>query len=113
MLRPLNFGELSKRDLIPQAIIDKPMSYFAKQGFALVHDSDALDSFEGIALLLDDLPFALIHHRGNPNNETTVYLTRDFGHNIDKISASIRDILVALNISSESLIWERRNDPDL
>jgi hypothetical protein len=49
MLRPLNFDELGKYDLISQAIIDKPISYFAKQGFNLVHDIDALDDFEGIA----------------------------------------------------------------
>jgi hypothetical protein len=112
MLRPLNFGEFGKSDLIPQAIIGKPISYFANQGFQVVHDNDALDVFEGVALLLDGLPFALIHHRGNPYNETTVYLTRDFGHDVDRITTSIRHILEALNLPFESLIWERKNNPD-
>jgi hypothetical protein len=113
MLRPLKFDELGKSDLIPQAIIRKPISYFAEQGFELVRDNDALDSFEGTAFSLDGgLRFALMHHRGNPADETTVYLTRDFGHDISKITASIRRILAALELPSESLVWERRNDPD-
>jgi hypothetical protein len=113
MLKALNFSEFGKSDLIPQAIIRKPISYFENQGFGFVRDNDALDVFDGAAFLLDGLSFALIHHRGYPDDETAVCLTRDFGHDIEKITASIRRILAALNLSSESLVWERKNDPDL
>ena len=114
MLKSLKFSELGKGGLIPQAIIRKPISYFAKQGFDLVHDNDALDVFEGSAFLLDgSLRFALMHHRGEPDNETTVYLTRDFGDDMSKITSSIRRILIALELPSRSLVWERQNDPDL
>ena len=114
MLRPLKFGELGKSDLIPQAIIRRPISFFEKQGYGLVRDNDALDFLEGTAFSLDDsLRFALMLHRGNPADETTVYLTRDFGHDIGEITASIRRILAALELPVESLVWERQNDPDL
>jgi hypothetical protein len=79
----------------------------------LLADNDALDFFEGAAFLLDDVRFALMHHRGNPEDETTVYLTRDLGHDVEKITKSIRRILAALELPSESLVWERQNDPDL
>jgi len=115
MLKPLDIRDLGKRDLIPQAIIRRPLSYFEKQGLrGFVHDYDALDYFRGAAFLLDDdVPFALMHHRGCPDNETTVYLTRDFSEDIKKITTSIRHILAALHLNSDSLIWERKDDPDL
>jgi len=113
MLKPLNFVELNKIDLIPQAIIGQPVSYFEKQGIGFVHDSDALDVFEGAAFLLDGLRFALTHHQGYPANTTTVCLPRDFGEDVEKITASIRVILSALHLSSESLVWERKDNPEL
>lgn len=113
MLKTLNFAEVGKTDLIPQAIIQKPISYFERQGIRFVHDYDNLDAFEGAAFLLDGLRFALMHHKGYPDNTTTVYLSRDFGEDVSKITASIRDILNALHLSTEELVWERKNAPDL
>ena len=114
MLTPLKFSELGKSDLIPQAIIRKPISYFEKEGRGyFVHDHDALDVFDGVAFLLDGLPFALMHHRGSPADETTVYLTRDSTADIDTLTDSIRHILAALQLPSESLVWQRKDDPEL
>jgi hypothetical protein len=113
VLKPLDIRELGKKDLIPQAIIRKPVAYFEGQGFGFVHDYDALDFFQGAAFLLDDLPFALIHHRGCPDNETTIYLTRDFSEDVGTITDSIRHILAALRLPSNSLVWERKDDPEL
>jgi len=113
MLKPLNFVEFNKVDLIPQAIIRKPVSHFKREGISFVRDHDALDAFEGAAFLLDGMPFALMHHRGYPNDTTTVCFPRAFGEDIEKITASIRTILSALNLSSDSLVWERKDNPDL
>ncbi|HKV56238.1 MAG TPA: hypothetical protein VJN94_16515 [Candidatus Binataceae bacterium] len=113
MLTPLDFRELGKSDLIPHAVIRKPVSYFAKQGARLVHDSDALDSFEGAAFALDGTLFALMSRPGYPPDTTTVYLTRDFGENVEKITALIRSILKALELAPDALVWERQQDPDL
>ncbi|MGA2409261.1 MAG: hypothetical protein ABSG46_02590 [Candidatus Binataceae bacterium] len=114
MLKTLEFRELGKTDLIPQAIIRKPITYFERQAGTLVRDCDALDFFEGAAFALEDgLPFALIHHRGNPADETTLYLTRDCGRDTGGITNSIRRILRALQLTDDSLVWERQNGPEL
>lgn len=113
MLRALNFIEFEKTDFIPHAIIRKPVSFFENQGYRFVHDADALDKYEGAAFALDGLLFALMHHQGYPENTTTVYLTREFGEDLSKITSSIRDILAALDLSPDSLEWERKNEPAL
>ncbi|MBF6560208.1 MAG: hypothetical protein IVW56_07965 [Candidatus Binataceae bacterium] len=113
MLKFLKFAELNQIDLIPQAVIKKPISFFEKQGIGFVHDNDTLDVFDGAAFLLDDLRFALMHHAGYPADTTTVYLPRDFGEDVEKITASIRVILSALQLSAESLVWERKDTPEL
>jgi len=114
MLKALEFSKLGKIDLIPQAIIRKPIAYFEREAGRLVSDFDELDFFEGAAFALEDgLPFALIHHRGNPVDETTLYLTRDFGHDVGEITISIRRILRALKLTDDLLVWERQHDPEL
>src|SRR5713226_3227673 len=80
MLRTVPFSELSKLDLIPQAIISRPLSYFHKQlKIEISQGEDDLDVFEGAALWVDNrLPFALKHYPGYPDNTTTVYLSDEF-----------------------------------
>lgn len=113
MLKPVSLMDFGKTDLIPQAIIKRPASYFEKQGIRFLHGEDELDAFDAAAFFLDGLPFALMHRLGYPEDTTTVYLTRDFGHDVTRITAIIRQILAALNLSPDSLIWERRDNPDL
>jgi hypothetical protein len=112
MLKSLDMTKLGRTDFIPHAIIRKPISYFENKGFSFVRDADNLDVYEGAAFLLDGLLFALKHYPGYPENTTTVYLTRDLGEDVPKITASIRAILRALDLSPDALAWERRDNPD-
>jgi hypothetical protein len=115
MLRTINFGELGKLDLLPQAVIAKPVAYFESQGYRFEHNSDALDEFEGAAFALDHgLRFALIHHQGHPPGETTIYLARGDGNgDVMKITSLIREVLGALHLPMETLVWERKDDLSL
>jgi hypothetical protein len=115
MLQTINLKELGRSDLLPQAVIGKPVDYFKNQGYRFERDSDSLDEFEGAALALDDgLRFALIHHQGHPADETTIYLARNDGNgDVAKITSLVRAVLDALNLPPEALVWQRRDDPDL
>jgi hypothetical protein len=115
MLRTLNLRELGRSDLLPQAIIRKPVAYFESRGYRFERDSDALDEFQGAAFALDDgLRFALIHHQGHPADETTIYLTRGDGNgDVTKITSLVRAVLEALNLPPEALVWERKDNPNL
>jgi hypothetical protein len=113
MLKAVDYREFSKTDMIPHAIIGKPVSYFEKQGIHFVHDHDALDVFEGAGFFLDGLKFALRHYRGYPADTTTVYLPRSFGFDVDKITITVRHILAALDLSLDTLRWERKDNPEL
>jgi hypothetical protein len=114
MLKPLDFEKFSKNDLIPQAIIRRPLSYFQERGLGFTHNQDDLDELDAAAFSLDDkLFFALMHHRGYPKDTTELCLTRSFGENLDNISAAIRAILAQFQLEPDALEWERRMDPDL
>lgn len=112
MLTAIPSGVLSNRDLTPQAIIRKPVSFFRLKGIRFVDSADDLDTFESAELLLNDsCPFALRHYRGEPSDTTTLYLVRH-SQSVEEITSTIRHILEALQLSADSLSWERSQDPD-
>jgi hypothetical protein len=115
MLRTINLTELGRSDILPQAIIRKPDAYFERQGYRFERNSDALDEFQGAAFVLDDgLRFALMHHQGQPANETTIYLTRaDANGDVTNITSLVKAVLEALNLPPEALVWERKDNPNL
>ncbi len=114
MLRPLNFEAFKGIDLVPQAIIKKPPSYFhEKLGIEFVDSYDDLDRFDGALLALNgDRAFALKHYRGEPADTTTVYLSRD-DQDVETISAIVNEILRALEISPDAVVWQRSDNPEL
>lgn len=107
MLHPIKLSDLDKMDLIPQAILNQPISYFEKQGIHFVKDEDELDTFVGAALLLDNsVRFALKHHPGYPKDTTTVYLARNI-HDLREITMMVQKIVEAFHLSREAIRWQR------
>ncbi len=113
MLKPISFSELKKHDLVPQAILGKPISYFSPMFKRyVVKEEDDLDSYEGIAFVLNgNLNFALKHYRGYPKGTTTIYLPSEI-RDISKITKIIERIVEELNLSSDTIQWQRRDNPD-
>ncbi len=114
MLRSVALQDLRDIDLIPQAVIGKPVSFFEQHlGIHFIDGCDDLDYYRGAAMRLDDkLPFALMHHRGDPPETTTLYLSREI-HDVEEISRAIRVIIDELQILPDSIQWQRSDNPNL
>ncbi len=114
MLRTISLTELGKIDLIPQAILNRPVSYFENHhGIHFVQANDELDRYEGAALVLDNnLRFALKHHHGYPDDTTTIYLSKEI-QNLQQITATVRRIVEALELPCDVIRWQRSDGPDL
>lgn len=114
MLRPIEIKELGNIELIPQAIIKKPISYFdGRFGIHVVSDHDDLDAYQGAALSLNgELPFALKHYSGFPPDTTTIYLSGEF-RDVQQITGIIAKILSELGLPSSAIFWQRADNPNL
>lgn len=114
MLQARSFSELNKLgELIPQAILSKPLSYFEQQlQFKIVQGEDDLDIFEGLALATNEgLPFALKHYPGYPPDTTTIYLLPKF-RDVAEISKVIRMIVEELRLPLSAIEWQRSDNPE-
>lgn len=112
MLRPIALKDLDKVDLVPQAILSRPISFFQSRGIMFVQGYDDLDAYLGAALSLnDELPFALKHYRGYPDDTTTVYLPGNV-ENVDEITRIVQRIVTALELSRDAISWQRADNPE-
>ena len=114
MLNTISLQDLNDIELVPQAILKKPLSFFhGTLGIKFVRACDDLDEYEGAALSLNTgLKFVLRHYAGYPEDTTTIYLPRSC-ERVDEITRIIGRILEELNLSRDSISWERTNDPTL
>ena len=114
MIRQLSPTELDAIDLVPQAVIARPVSHFAQTlGLELRHGSDDFDSFEDVALAASGaVKFSLRHYSGHPEGTATVYLPRSW-RDVAEITMAVERILRELEVPADALIWQRRDNPDL
>jgi len=114
MLRPIPLKDLDKIELVPQAIIKKPVSYFQDTlGIKFVELHDDLDVYDGAALSLNGkLPIALKHYRGHPPDTTTIYLSRELRNN-GEISRIVQRIIKELKLAPDAVSWQRSDSPEL
>lgn len=113
MLYLIPMSELGKIDLVPQAILSKPVSYFENQGYHFAKGQDELDTYDGAAFVLDDnVRFALKHHPGYPEGTTTVYLAGNV-RDLHQIASLVQKIVEALKLSRAAIQWQRSDDRDL
>ena len=97
-------------ELIPQAIINKPIKYFSDNfEINFLRTYDDLDWFEGVVLdLSDKIEYALRCYQGQSDTTTTIYLPHEHWC-LDKITATIREILTVYNLTEKDLMWERKD----
>jgi hypothetical protein len=114
MLRAISAKDLEKLDLVPHAVIRKPLSYFRDVlGIRFIQAQDDLDEYEGAALSLDGgQPLALRHYRGYPADTMAVYLPFEL-HSTDEISRIIGRLIEELRLSRDAIDWQRSDNPDL
>jgi len=106
MFRQLSLEAIAGIELVPQAIVARPISYFEKSlGIRFIKNRDDLDEFDGAALLINDkLHLALKHYPG--------YLPYEINE-LAQITEVIRFVADELHISSAWIVWQRSDDPDL
>ena len=114
MLRALPSQELVGADLVPQAIVNKPISFFHDElGIEFTPDYDDLDEFEGAFLTFnEEWAFALRQYQGHPPDKTTIYLSREID-NVATISKIIQEIVHELGLPTNALHWQRSDNPEL
>jgi hypothetical protein len=62
-------------EFVPQAILNRSPAFFGTKGLCFRTEIDDLNEYQIAELAIDDnLPFALMHHKGTPADETEVYL---------------------------------------
>jgi type IV secretory pathway ATPase VirB11/archaellum biosynthesis ATPase len=52
------------------------------------------------------------HYQGHPKDTTTIYIDSREA-NVERITELVHQILKELQVPTEALRWERRDDPDL
>jgi hypothetical protein len=114
IIRAIHMPDVTYGDFLPQAVINKPASYFSSSlGFNLVTSHDEFDEFEGGAFILDDrLPFTILHYKGHPVGTTTVYLPPSIS-DVGEISEIVHNIMRYCHLERNDLLWQRSDNPDL
>jgi hypothetical protein len=105
MLRQIPIDTLGQVDLVEQAVLQIPVSYFTEQkGISFEEKCDDLDWYEeSFFTWKEKTPFALIHYRGNPENYTSIYLDR--GLHGAELQGTLEDILNGFGLPKSSVAW--------
>ena len=104
---------LAKWDLIPQAVIARPLEAFTRHVNSRISSGfDSLDEYSGVAFAMDGAPFAVMHYKGHPPETSTIYLPRDFSA-VPEITNFIRQIMTRFELPTESVVWQRKDNPEL
>lgn len=112
MIRVSDLSEIKSKELLPQATLLRPVSYFTSLFRThSMEGHDDLDYYQGVAFVLDDMvPFALMHYRGYPEDTTTVYLP--FGIQGPKeVSTILARIVSETDVPTSAIIWQREASP--
>lgn len=115
MVRPADFDQVMQRaEFVPQAIFDRPVSYFAEVLEVKVSEGhDDLDYYQGAAFLLDEfIPAAVMHYRGHPTGTTTLYLPFEVA-DPKLISAIVNMVVRAFDIPAGAVFWQRQPDGEV
>jgi hypothetical protein len=110
MLQPTK--EISQ-ELVPQAIINRPVASLVAGRGELVRGVDDFDSYEGASFVLDGvLPFAIRRYRGFPEDTSTIYLDKSIT-DVERITTIVSRIIREFRLSEDALGWQRRDNPEL
>jgi hypothetical protein len=111
MIRRLALHEVSdKVDLVPQAMIALPVSYFVDKYGPFDTADDDLATWEGAAFSIEGrLLFALMHYPGEPADTVTVYLPRTVLRS--GIPDALAQIVREMKLPKEVVSWQRDKAP--
>lgn len=89
-------SKVAQIDFVPQAILKKPVGYFASEMHVpLERGFDDLDWYEGVAFDMNGLFFAVRHYNGHPDDTAAIYLPSSFD-NVEQITKIVSHILADL-----------------
>jgi hypothetical protein len=104
---------LQKWDFIPHAVIAHPLEAFTRHvSSRITSGHDALDEYSGVAFAIDGAPFAVMHYKGHPPETSTIYFPRDLDA-IPEITELIGRIVSRFELPNDSIIWQRKDNPEL
>ncbi|HLY47153.1 MAG TPA: hypothetical protein VKQ73_16345 [Stellaceae bacterium] len=114
MVKALPSSALFGKEFVPQAIIDRPLSFFAdKLHLSVFKGHDDLDEYEAAAVEVGDgMIIELKHQSGYPNDTTTIYLPYGID-DLAKITLVISVIVQEFGIPRGWITWQRADDPSL
>jgi hypothetical protein len=103
---------LSASELIPQAVVKKPIDAFASLGADVCSGADDLDEYRGLGFYFGDTPFAIMHYRGHPADTSTIYLPFDV-RDAELIGRLLRMIFSHFKLRDRDIDWQRKGGADL
>lgn len=101
-------------DFVPQAILNVPVDAIANST-GMSHLSvghDDFDAYSGAAFAIAGVPFAIMNYQGHPPNTSTIYLPHQI-QNVKTITGAISNILKRFRLTTDAVLWQRKDDPDL
>ncbi len=110
MIQHLDWN-VTKTDLIPQAVLNKTPQYFEKTlGVKFLDDHDGLDYFKVAPFcLVGGVFFALKQYRGHNPKTTTIYLKPEL-QDVAKITEIVGCIVDELSLESGDIVWQRKDE---
>jgi hypothetical protein len=112
-IRPTHLPYLLNSDeFIPQAIVNRPVHAFTHAPANVVSGADDFDEYTGLGFFAGNVPFAVMHYKGHPARTSTIYLPQSV-RDVRKVSYLLRKIFAHFDLPSSSVIWQRRDSPDL
>ncbi len=113
MIKRISSKDLDEVELVPQAILDLPISYFATEYGAFETREDDFDIYEGADFAISSgVKFSLRRYRGYPKDTTTIYLPSGVS-SVGEVSALLSTILNGLNLQTSAVKWQRSDNPEL
>jgi hypothetical protein len=113
MLQRITSVDLDEVELVPQAILSLPISYFAKKYGEFQKREDDFDIYEGAEFATGSgVKFSLRRYSGYPKDTTTIYLPNQVS-GVKEISALILKIVHELDVPHDAIQWQRFDDPKL
>ena len=113
MLEQIHLAQLGGANLAPEAIIRTSVADVSDRlGVEFEHSHDDLDHYDAAFFRLRGLPFGLVHYRGEPEDNLTVYLARE-PRRSEEVSRLLSGILEELDLPQSALVWQEMHAPEL
>jgi len=104
---------LRKWDFIPHAVIARPLEAFTRHRKSRITSGhDALDEYSGVAFAINGAPFAVMHYKGHPPETSTIYFPRNLD-TVAEITELVDRIVARFELPADSIIWQRKDNPEL